>query len=114
MFRTVDIFLRAANRPMFPGSSVCSFIVEPLQTSYTVGQQIFFTASQLVGDTTTGCAGNTISRYEWDFGDGSIGDVERGVAHVYSTSGTFSVVLFTTETQTGCQDACAAAITVTP
>lgn len=114
VFRTVDIFLRAANRPMFPGSSVCSFIVEPLQTSYTVGQQIFFTASQLIGDTTTGCAGNTISRYEWDFGDGSIGDVERGVAHVYSTSGTFSVVLFTTETQTGCQDACAAGITVTP
>ena len=114
VFRSVDIFLRAANRPMFPGSGVCSFIVEPLQTTYSVGQQIFFTATQLVGDTTKGCAGNTIARYEWDFGDGSIGDAERGVAHVYSKSGTYSVILFTTETQTGCQDACAAGITVTP
>jgi hypothetical protein len=114
VYRQVDIFLRAANRPMFPGGSVCGFTVEPLQTSYVVGQQLFFTATQLVGDTTLGCAGNPIARYEWDFGDGTIGDVERGSAHAYSSAGTFSVTLFTTETGTGCQVFCSIPITVTP
>jgi len=114
VFRSVDIFLRAANRPMFPGGSVCSFQVEPLQSTYTVGQRIFFTATQIVGDTTKGCAGNSIARYEWDFGDGTLGPAERGVAHAFGSTGAYSVVLFTTESQTGCQDACFGTITVTP
>jgi PKD repeat protein len=114
VYRTVDIFLRAANRPMFPGGGVCSFTVEPLQTTYSVGQQLFFTATQLVGDPTLGCAGNAIARYEWDFGDGSIGEPERGAAHAYSSPGVYTVTLFTTESGTGCQVFCTLPITVTP
>ena len=112
VFRSVDIFLRAANRPQFPGRSVCNIIVEPRQTAYAVGQLIFFTAGQLTGNTTVGCAGNTIARYEWDFGDGSVGPAERGVAHAFDSANTYSVTLFTTESQTGCQDSCAVAIEV--
>jgi len=114
VYRQVSIFLRAANRPQFPGSSVCGFTVEPLQTTYTVGQFIFFTATQAVGDPTLGCAGNAIARYEWDFGDGTIGDVERGSGHAYNSPGTYTVTLFTTETGTGCQVFCTVPITVTP
>ena len=33
IFRQVDIFLRAANRPNFPGDDTCSFIVEPTQST---------------------------------------------------------------------------------
>ena len=112
VYRTVDIFLRAANRPTFPGGSVCSFIVEPLETAYTVGQLIFFTATQIVGDTSLGCAGNTIARYEWDFGDGTADSVARGSEHAYSRAGVFTVTLFTTESGTGCQVFCTLPITV--
>ena len=111
--RQVDIFLRAANRPLFPGSGVCNIIVEPQQSAYAVDQLIFFTAGQLRGNTTVGCAGNPIARYEWDFGDGSEGPAERGVAHAYDSANTYSVTLFTTESQTGCQDLCFAVVTVT-
>ncbi|MGH9460245.1 MAG: PKD domain-containing protein, partial [Vicinamibacteria bacterium] len=106
VFRQVDIFLRAANRPMFPGGSACAFIVEPLETTYTVGQLLFFTATQIVGDTTLGCAGNTIARYEWDFGDGTVDPAARGSEHAYSRPGVFTVTLFTTESGTGCQVFC--------
>jgi len=78
-----------------------------------VDQLIFFTAGQLRGNTTVGCAGNPIARYEWDFGDGSEGPAERGVAHAYDSASTYSVTLFTTESQTGCQDSCTETITVT-
>jgi len=113
--RQVDIFLRAANRPLFPGQSICSIIVEPRQSTYAVDQLIFFTAGQLIGNTSVvGCAGNPIARYEWDFGDGSVGPAERGVAHAYDSASTYSVTLFTTESQTGCQDQCTVGIEVTP
>ena len=36
VFRTASIFLRAANRPSFPGSNVCGFIWEPEQLTYKV------------------------------------------------------------------------------
>ena len=36
VFRQVDIFLRAANRPNFPGGVACSILVEPVQTFYDV------------------------------------------------------------------------------
>lgn len=102
--RTVDIFLRAADRPSFPGGAFCSFIIEPQQNGYRVGQQIFFTATQSVGG-----SGFPIARYEWDFGDG-IGTANgRTASYVYTipnlTTG-YAVILFTTESITGAQTAC--------
>jgi hypothetical protein len=71
-FRQVDIFIRAANRPSFPGTNICQIIVEPRKASYDVDELIFFTAGQLFGDDSVdGCVGNPIARYEWDFGDGN-------------------------------------------
>jgi hypothetical protein len=112
-FRTVDIFLRAANRPSFPGSNVCQFVIEPLKLTYDVNELIFFTASQLIGDDSVdGCVGNPIARYEWDFGDGNTAAPNRNVEHSYSRAGTYTVILYTTEQGTGCQVGCATSITV--
>ena len=49
VLRHVTIFLRAANRPSFPGTSTCDFIIEPKDEAYAVGDQIFFTATQITG-----------------------------------------------------------------
>lgn len=103
VFRQVDIFLRAADRSFFAGGGVCGFAVEPQKPTYLVGEALFFEATQ-----TTGAGGQPIGRYEWDFGDGTPARVGRRTEHAYSAAGTYSVTLFTTESVTGLQDACAA------
>jgi hypothetical protein len=112
IFRQVDVLLRAANRPSFPGSDMCMIIVEAQKTSYDVGETIFFTAGQLIGDADEdGCVGNAIARYEWDFGDGKTAE-GRNVEHSYSSARTYTVTLFTTEQGTGCQVSCVEDIVV--
>ena len=110
IFRQVDIFLRAANRPQFQGTNVCDFIVEPIQSAYVVDQLIFFTATQI-----TGVVGFPIARYEWDYGDGDVGPTERGVSHAFDSPNTegYTVTLTTTEAQTGIQTSCMKTIVVT-
>ena len=116
LLRSVTIFLRAANRPSFPGDGACSFIIEPRDDAYAVGDQIFFTATQI-----TGSAGRPIARYEWDFGDGSPRVEGRNVSNVYSsagdigatTPGAYTVTLFTTESVSGNQISCTNDVVVT-
>jgi hypothetical protein len=102
IFRQVDIFLRAADRPVFPGGSECGISVEPQKLQYDVGEVVFFTATQGTGPT-----GQPIARYEWDFGDNR-NDVGRAVSHAYNLAGSYTVTLWTTESITGsiavCQD----------
>ena len=121
VFRQVDIFLRAANRPNFPGGVACSILVEPVQTFYDVGQLIFFTATQI-----SGAGGFPIARYEWTFdstdadGDANTetGPAERNVAYAFESgilagrTRTYVVRLTTTESQTGTQATCTVSITV--
>ncbi len=38
IFRQVDIFLRAADRPVFPGDAECGISVEPQKSAYKVGE----------------------------------------------------------------------------
>jgi hypothetical protein len=102
ILRSVNIFLRAANRPIFPGSGSCGISVEPTQPTYSVGQGIFFTATQAVG----------VARYEWDFGDGTVGPPQRNVSHVYDSTGTFSVTLTQTSSTSGLQSSCGTSIIV--
>jgi len=59
VIRQVDIFLRAANRPFFPGTAACDINVEPQKSAYRVGDQVFFIATQVSG----------VVRYEWEVED---------------------------------------------
>lgn len=112
--RTVTIFLRAANRPSFPGSDVCGFIIEPNKPFYFTGEAIAFTATQLVGDSgATGCVGNEIARYEWNIDDTPpVFRSGREIVHSFSAAGTYTVELITTEAVTGCQVLCTSSVTV--
>jgi plastocyanin len=106
VFRTASIFLRAANRPSFPGSNICGFIWEPEKLTYDVGEAISFTATQLIGDDSiAGCAGNEIARYEWIFDDGTT-RAGRDVVHAFSTAGEHTIILVTHEAVTGCRAVC--------
>ena len=109
--RSVAIFLRAADRPSFPGQSVCSFIWEPDKLKYTVGESIAFTATQSIGDTDSSCVGNEIARYEWAFGDGYT-KTGRGVTHAFTTVATHTVILITHEAITGCRSTCSVTLDV--
>jgi hypothetical protein len=109
-FRQVDIKLRAANRPSFPGSSICNIIVEPQKSAYDVDELVFFTAGQLTGDETS-CSGSAIARYEWDFGDGKTAE-GRNTQNAFSSVNAYTVTLYTTEQFTGCQTSCTVPITV--
>ncbi len=104
--RQVDIFLRAADRSEFPGGAECGIIVEPQKQIYKVKEQINFTATQLTGPT-----GQTIARYEWNFGDGTAVNGRRAT-HSYRVAGTYSVVLWTTEAVTGSITTCPETIPV--
>lgn len=109
LFAQADIFLRAANRPSFPGTDTCDFIVEPQDVNYEVGEQIFFTATQI-----TGPNDQPIARYEWDFGDASSRRTGRDTGHVYTAVGTYTVTLFTTESISGIQASCSKDMVITP
>jgi hypothetical protein len=111
--RTATIFLRAADRPSFPGSSVCDFIVEPNKPVYKVGEAVSFTATQLTGNTENGCSGLEIARYEWNIEPNTY-KAGRGIVHLFNAAGDFTVELVTTEAVTGCQDICSVTITVVP
>lgn len=114
IFRSAQIFLRAANRPSFPGSNACGFTREPNKPSYKVGENIAFTATQLTGSTssTPPCAGNAIARYEWTAG--STYREGRDFVHSFATTGANTVTLVTTESITGCQTTCSQSITIVP
>jgi PKD domain len=113
-FRPVNIFLRAADRPSFPGSNICGFTLEPNKSSYKIGEAIAFTATQAVGDDSIdGCAGNPIARYEWTITDGTY-EADRGIVHQFDSAGTFTVTLKTTESITGCTTSCPVSVKVVP
>jgi hypothetical protein len=99
-FAQADIFLRAANRPSFPGTDTCGFIWEPEKLVYDVGEPISFTATQI-----TGANGNEIARYEWLISDGTT-KTSRGIVHAFSAPGTFTIILVTHEAITGARETC--------
>jgi hypothetical protein len=103
-----DIFLRAANRPSFPGTNECSFIIEPQDLAYRVNEPIFVTATQDIG-----ANGHPIARYEWDFGDRASRSTGRNSGYVYTREGTYTITLFTTESVSGNQESCTKDVEVT-
>ena len=58
-------------------------------------------------------AGNAVSNWNWDFGDGS-SSTARNSSHTYTNSGTFSVALLETNNIGGLVAGAAASITVSP
>jgi hypothetical protein len=101
-FRQVDIFLRAADRPLFPGTAACGISVEPMKATYDVGEPIFFTAIQSMGPSEL-----PIARYEWQFGDAKgTTAVGRSVSHAYALGNDYTVTLVTTESVTGLVSTC--------
>lgn len=106
--RNTTIFLRAANRPSFPGGTTCGFIWEPDKLTYRVGEGIAFTATQL-----TGAAGNPIARYEWIF-DSEDEAEGRTPVHAFSTPGTKTIILITHESITGARETCSETLDIVP
>jgi hypothetical protein len=106
VFAQADIFLRAANRPDFPGTDTCSFIWEPEKIVYDVGEPISFTATQI-----TGANGYEIARYEWLISDGTT-KTSRGIVHAFSEPGTFTIILVTHEAITGARETCSVTLDV--
>ncbi len=107
-YRQVDIHLRAADRPLFPGGNACAISVEPQKSEYAVGELIFFTATQAVG-----ASDQPIARYEWDFGDERVSTaVGRSVQHAYALGNDYTVTLYTTESVSGAVESCTVDIRV--
>jgi len=99
IYHSVSIELRSAEPRIFPnpgGPLSCSFIVEPAFGPYKVGQVVGFHSTSR----------GSIIRYEWDFGDKTIGD-QPDNAHVYRSPGTYTVVHVVTDSS-GAQSRCAA------
>jgi hypothetical protein len=115
LFAQADIFLRAANRPSFPGSSLCGFTIEPNRPFYRIGESIAFTATQSTGDVDGNdrCLGNEIARYEWNI-EPITYKAGREIVHAFSAAGDFTIELITTEAISGCQSICTATVSVVP
>lgn len=106
LYAQADIFLRAANRPSFPGGESCSFIWEPEKIVYDVGEPIAFTATQ-----STGANGNPIARYEWLVSDGTT-YVGRNFVHAFDAPETYTIILVTHESITGARETCSETLDV--
>jgi hypothetical protein len=109
--RTATIFLRAANRPSFPGANVCGFIIEPNRPFHRIGESIAFSATQLTGE--PNCLGREIARYEWNI-EPITYKAGRDIVHAFSAAGDFVVELVTTEAVSGCQAICSETVTIVP
>ncbi|MGH7973181.1 MAG: PKD domain-containing protein, partial [Limisphaerales bacterium] len=81
----------------FPiAGSATSITVSPFEVAFSANPASGFaplTVSFTSADVDSG--GNTITKWNWDFGDGSIGSAQSP-SHTYSTSGTFPVTLIGT------------------
>lgn len=106
VFSQAEIFLRAANRPSFPGGGACDFIWEPEKLVYEVGEGIAFTATQV-----TGANGNPIARYEWLVSDGTT-YVGRNFVHAFAAPDTYTIILVTHESITGARETCSVTLDV--
>jgi hypothetical protein len=107
VFRQVDIFLRAADRPSFPGTAACGIQAEPSLAFYPVGTQVFLRATQVTG----------IVRYEWQIIDpaGFVFTRRQGreTDFVLTVVGTYTIVLAQTASD-GSQTACTVDLDVIP
>lgn len=106
LFAQADIFLRAANRPSFPGTDLCGFIWEPEKIVYDIGEPIAFTATQA-----TGANGNEIARYEWLLSDETT-YVGRNFVHAFFAPDTYTIILVTHEAITGARETCSETLDV--
>jgi hypothetical protein len=98
LYRQVRIELRSAEPILFPQNPnntapICTFTWEPsigpeLGGAYKVHEQILFQSTASDPD-----AGDTIIRYEWDFGDGSRPDDhdKPQANHAYALPGNYTV-----------------------
>jgi hypothetical protein len=100
-YHSVSIELRSAQPRIFPnpapnGAVTCNFITEPAAGPFIAGTVIGFHS------TSTG----KIIRYEWNFGDNTVGDAPDE-AKVYGQPGSYAVVHVVTDVN-GVQAKCAA------
>ena len=114
LVRSVDIFLRAADRPQFvngtcAGTGPSGISVEPQDSVHRVNDLIFFTAT---GTAIPGMPNDPVARYEWEFGDQSPPEEGRNVVHAYTAPGNYTVTLTTTLAISGQQDFCSVIVVV--
>ncbi len=64
-------------------------------------------------DTSSLINGDTLSSWDWNFGDGSAHSADSNPSHTYSTSGNYSVMLIATSDE-GCIDTVVQSVTVHP
>ncbi|MBX7180955.1 MAG: PKD domain-containing protein [Bacteroidia bacterium] len=62
-------------------------------------------------NTSTVAATETISTYDWDWGDGTPNDVVQSPCHTYASAGTYTVTL-TVTTANGCSDVFTTSVTI--
>ena len=73
------------------GATTASFVASP--SAPVVGQVVFFNASG-----STAATGHTLTKYAWDFGDGtSFTGPTSSATHTFTTVGTFTVGLIVTD-----------------
>jgi hypothetical protein len=91
-YHSVTIELRPAEPSQFPqvpglSALTCNFLIEPaLPGSFSPGLQVLFQDASSDPN-----SGGKIIRYQWNFGDGTIGDDSPDVNHAYSFPGMYTV-----------------------
>lgn len=84
-------FLEVGAPPTTPSGPTADFVFSP--TAPAANQNVFFD-----GRTSTAAEGASITRWEWNFGDGTVGEGER-VTHTYTAAGNYIVVLTVTDSR---------------
>jgi hypothetical protein len=110
-YHTVTIELRPAEPsqfPQVPGTLLvnCNFTTEPVNGSFAPGNQVLFQDTSSDPN-----KGGVIIRYQWNFGDGTIGDDSPDVNHAYAVAGTYTVTHVVTD-NLGVSGTCAPAVIV--
>ena len=78
--------------------------VSPLPVAnFTATTACLGSATQFTNTSTAGSSGQTISGYQWDFGDGET-STEQNPSHTYASIGTFEVTLTVVTAENSCSD----------
>ncbi len=102
-YKTAALELRPAEARVFPGTGLCTFIVDPPVGPYKVHTTIRMQTT----------ASDATIRYYWDFGDGTSADGKTEVDKAYNLPGSYQVTHVCT-TSSGSQSTATKVINIVP
>ena len=111
---TYQVKLVSTSNNGCPSDTTISVTVHPLPVAgFTATDVCLLQTMNFTDISSVNGAGNTLTSWDWDFGDGSAHDLTQNPSHLYTTDGVYNITLIVT-TNNGCKDTTTKQVMVYP